>query len=201
MKKNKMMRIASVLLVAVLLTTCAISGTYAKYTSKITASDKARVAKWDFQVGSVTANDTNKFTFNLFETVNDYNGDETGDDQDVANATDDFAIIAPGTSGSFKINLKNASEVNATFTIDFTLTNDANIPVEFKVGDGEWKKTLDNVASTALDMNAETSVTVEWRWAFEQTDVDAGDQFDTSLGLNGTYTLEVAATVTATQVN
>ena len=43
MKKNTMMRIASVLLVAVLLSTCAISGTFAKYTSQYTGSaDRAR---------------------------------------------------------------------------------------------------------------------------------------------------------------
>ena len=44
MKKNKMMRIASVLLVAVILTTCAISGTFAKYVTSGNGSDNARVA-------------------------------------------------------------------------------------------------------------------------------------------------------------
>ncbi len=46
MKKNKMMRLASVLLVAVLLTTSAISGTFAKYVTQDSANDTARVAKW-----------------------------------------------------------------------------------------------------------------------------------------------------------
>ena len=46
MKRNKMMRIASVLLVAVLLSTCVISGTFAKYTTSNSATDSARVAKW-----------------------------------------------------------------------------------------------------------------------------------------------------------
>ena len=46
MKKNVMMRVASALLVAVLMTTCAISGTFAKYTSSKTDSDSARVAVW-----------------------------------------------------------------------------------------------------------------------------------------------------------
>ena len=49
MKKNKMMRIASVLLVAVLLSTCAIFGTFAKYTTSVTSQDSARVAYWGFQ--------------------------------------------------------------------------------------------------------------------------------------------------------
>ena len=47
MKKNKMMRLASGLLVAVLLTTSMISGTFAKYVTTESGSDSTRVAKWD----------------------------------------------------------------------------------------------------------------------------------------------------------
>ena len=46
MKTNKMMRLASVLLVAVLLSTCAISGTFAKYVTEGSANDSARVAEF-----------------------------------------------------------------------------------------------------------------------------------------------------------
>ena len=50
MKKNKMMSAASALLIAGLLTTCAVSGTFAKYTTSETGSDTARVAKWGVEV-------------------------------------------------------------------------------------------------------------------------------------------------------
>lgn len=50
MKKNRMMRVASALLVAVLLTTCAISGTYAKYVTSDEGSDSARVAKFGVNI-------------------------------------------------------------------------------------------------------------------------------------------------------
>ena len=46
MKKNKMMRLASVLLVLTLLSTSVISGTFAKYITTDSANDSARVAKW-----------------------------------------------------------------------------------------------------------------------------------------------------------
>ena len=46
MKKNKMMRLASGLLVAVLITTSTISGTFAKYVTTADAKDEARVAKF-----------------------------------------------------------------------------------------------------------------------------------------------------------
>ena len=50
MKKNKLMRLASCLLVGTLLTTCAISGTFAKYTTQDAAADSARVAKWGIEL-------------------------------------------------------------------------------------------------------------------------------------------------------
>ena len=99
MRKNKMMRTASGLLVATLLTTSVISGTFAKYTTEETGSDSARVAKFGVEI---TANGT-RF-------ANEYNTD----DQKVATtitksvvksgATGD-AVVAPGTKG----NLANAT--------------------------------------------------------------------------------------------
>ena len=50
MKKNKIMRIASVLLIVTLLSTCAISGTFAKYVTTGEAEGEARVAKWGITV-------------------------------------------------------------------------------------------------------------------------------------------------------
>ena len=52
MKKNVMMRLASFLLVAVLISTSAISGTYAKYVTEATAKDTARVAAFGVQVAA-----------------------------------------------------------------------------------------------------------------------------------------------------
>ena len=50
MKKNKMMRIASILMVAVLVSTCAVSGTFAKYVTSDSGKDTARVAKWGISI-------------------------------------------------------------------------------------------------------------------------------------------------------
>ena len=58
MKKNKMMRLASFLLIAVLVSTSAISGTYAKYTTSGFAEDQARVAKWGVTVAADVTTDT-----------------------------------------------------------------------------------------------------------------------------------------------
>ena len=51
MKKNRVMRIASVLMALALISTCAISGTFAKYVTKAEGTDSARVAKWGILIG------------------------------------------------------------------------------------------------------------------------------------------------------
>lgn len=203
MKTNKMMRIASVLLVAVLLTTCVISGTFAKYTTTATANaDSARVAKWDVKLEGASM--TNTFTFDLFNTVGDTDDadDDKADDASVKNGTDEV-IIAPGTEGSFELNLKNDSEVDATYAIDYTVTNTANIPVKFavKVGDGEKSAygELADVSATAFAMGADVAITIYWQWAFNGNDTD-----DTNLGtaaVTADQVISVAAAVTVEQVD
>lgn len=51
MKNNKMMRAASGLMIAALLTTSMISGTFAKYITQDELNDSARVAKWGVNLG------------------------------------------------------------------------------------------------------------------------------------------------------
>lgn len=51
MKNNKMMRAASGLMIAALLTTGMISGTFAKYITQDELNDSARVAKWGVNLG------------------------------------------------------------------------------------------------------------------------------------------------------
>ncbi len=50
MKKNRMLRLASALLILTLLTTSVIGGTFAKYVSTGSVSDTARVAKWGVEI-------------------------------------------------------------------------------------------------------------------------------------------------------
>ena len=50
MKKNSTMRIAAVLMVLTLMTSCFVGGTFAKYTTAGASSDNARVAKWGIEM-------------------------------------------------------------------------------------------------------------------------------------------------------
>ena len=189
MTKNKMLRIASVLLVAVLLSTCAIAGTFAKYTTETSAVASAKVAKWDFDFAGL--DDSSKtFVFDLFKNVKD----EDGTQEDHVKVGDGVNIIAPGTSGSFQIDLKNNSEVAAEYTIAFAIDK-AGVPLKFKVnGTGDWADTIENVTAEVITMGGTATLTVEWIWAFE------GDH--NSLGTAETLaTPSVTATITATQKN
>lgn len=119
MKKNKAMRLASALLVLTLLTTCAISSTFAKYVTKAEGSDKARVAYWGFDQDAVTK-------IELFD--GEYNNVKASGE------VDGFSkVIAPGTEKSttfafgytnYKTDKITAPEVAYTFTVTPTITGD-----------------------------------------------------------------------------
>lgn len=99
MKKNIMMRLASGLLVAVLLTTCAISGTFAKYVTAGDANDSARVAKWGVKVEAGGSLFKDKYTTDADPTPNDVNNKAiTLSVVSSADPTD--KLVAPGTEST-----------------------------------------------------------------------------------------------------
>lgn len=200
-RSSMMVRLVAALVVVMMFTMCFVGGTFAKYISSATGTDSAKVAKWSIKVGGTDIATADTFTFDLFKTILDSDG--TSAETDISPA--DGTIIAPGTSGSFEIVIKNESEVTAQYTIDYTVTNTDNIPVEFSVdGGANWSADLADVAaseSTKLAVGATKTVTVQWRWRFEATDIAAGDAIDTPLGIAAAATLTVEAKVTATQVD
>lgn len=118
MKKNKILRLASVMLMLCLITTCAISGTFAKYTTSGKAEDTARVAKWGvvLEVGG---------TGNAFvaEYKNDAAIGSTAAQNGVSvKATED--VVAPGTSGvlaTYKFTGTPEVAFTLAATVDFEL--------------------------------------------------------------------------------
>lgn len=195
-RSSMMVRLVAALAVTMMFTMCFVGGTFAKYTSSATGTDSATVAKWDIKVGgtNIATNDT--FTFDLFKTIKDSNG--TADENDMSPV--DGTIIAPGTRGSFDIVIKNDSQVNATYAIDYTVTNTNNIPVKFSVDGTNWFDDINylDVRSVAINMGATATVTVQWMWEFERID---GDTQDTTLGSAASATLTVSAAVSAIQVD
>ena len=200
MRKNRLFILGIFTVMVALVSLSLVSGTWAKYTSTVSGEDSANVAKWAFTVsdksygyGSTTAF-TEKFTFNLFNTIKDTDGSGETD----ISATDG-SIIAPGTQGSFDLVLTNTSQVTAQYSVVFEVTNSQNIPVEFSTDGGtSWGTSLGNIAVSDDTKLAHTSgtdtITVQWRWVF------AGDH--TALGILGDAAeIKVSAAVTFTQVD
>lgn len=190
MKKNIMMRLASILLIAVLMSTCAISGTFAKYATETNGSASARVAKWSFKVGDTVDITEESFTFDLGQTITETDGSTESDVE-----TDDGGdlLLAPGTQGSFDIVLQNTSEVTAQYKVEFDKTGmPANFTYTYTVGNEEKDET-DDAVFTQIGMGEEVTITVNWEWPI-------GDAVSSDNQYQG-QTLEMGVTVTVEQVD
>ena len=225
MKKNMMMRIASVLLIAVLMSTSAISGTYAKYVTAKEGSDTARVAKFGVEV---TANG-NMFAdvYKYADTIAAEAGDETSVD-----SYDGADVVAPGTKGEMaKMTLNGTPEVDVKVTYDATVeindkwaVNSTNyFPLVVKVNGtavsynatddaADIAKAIEEAiegyskeykANTDLTTVGADSVAVAWEWPFYIS--DENDVKDTALGNQATAgnaaTIKLTVKTTVTQVD
>lgn len=190
MKKNKMMRIASVLLIAAMLSTCVISGTFAKYVTSGNSTDSARVAKWGVEVVGAAdmfktsyAKDDNSFTLSSYSVV----------------SGDSDKVLAPGTNGTLTdVALLGTPEVAVRVTYEATVDlSNWNIdgveyycPIVITVeGTDYYGMSYANEAAfeaavktaiegCAMDYSANQNLaesgvgakapSVSWAWAFEQ---------------------------------
>ena len=220
MKKNKMMRLASFLLIAVILTTCAISGTFAKYVTSGNGSDSARVAKFGVTVTGTA--DTFKKT---------YAKDDTSFTLAANTVVSTEDVVAPGTSGSMAaFTITGTPEVAVRVKFEGTLelgdkwADSASAyycPIEVTVGDTTFKGTdyasadlfeaavnakiatysKDYVAGTDLSTIGADAPAISWKWAFEDND----DVKDTYLGdqaaVGNAATISLSVTATVTQID
>ena len=136
MKKNVMMRVASILLVLVLMSTSAISGTFAKYVTKAEAGESARVAKWGVEVG---VKGLDKVNDGLFATT--YAKDSTTSFANTVEATQ--KVVAPGTKNEDGVSftLKGIPEVAVQVDIEMTDVKDVFLPAG--TGYTDWTESVD----------------------------------------------------------
>lgn len=120
MKKNRCLKIASGLLLLVLVTTCAIGTTLAKYTTGGDAQDSARVAKWGVKLEM--EGDT------MFS--NEYKMDDdtiTVKSTSVAEGNSD-RIVAPGTASNSataaRFSISGTPEVAVKIEVELTVNNE-----------------------------------------------------------------------------
>jgi hypothetical protein len=143
MKKNKMMRVASGLMVAVLMTTSAISGTFAKYVTSNNVSDNARVAKWGVTVDT---------SGHLFETT--YATTDTSATGITNSVVSETKVVAPGTSVNDQMlfNISGTPEVAVKVTVNAVADNDVVLPA----ASGTYLDyTTGNVTDDTFDLSTE----------------------------------------------
>lgn len=196
-KRNWIFKIASGLMMACLLTTCVISGTFAKFTSGASASTTVNVATWSFNFED---ENTKTFAVELAETT------ELGGAADEQVDTTNKGILAPGTQGSFSITLQNQSQVTADYTVAFTAeakhaddsASALSDNLKFSLTGGDDYVVFANLAGTNGTLkfendgdDDETTITVYWKWEFTNEDETefAGDK------------ITIKATIDLTQVN
>ena len=221
MKKNVMMRVASALLVAVLMTTCAISGTFAKYTTSDTDTDIARVAKFGVQV-DVVVDGAFATEYAATESVTDVSSNVIAK---TVLSSDTDNLLAPGTNGTLlsKASISGTPEVavNVKKVAVLTLTGwevdglyycplviNGISGLDYASADAfaaAVVATLNSDVNYAPNTNLAADTTVEWSWAFRTGDNEvekaANDVKDTKLGNAGTATIEFTYTITVTQVD
>ena len=199
-KKNVTLRAAAVLFALALITSCFVGGTFAKYVTDGTGSDKARVAKFGV---TVEANGT------MFAEKYDTDKDAktvVSSRVGVAEGKKDN-VVAPGTSGkmvSMKLSGKPEVDVHVNYAPTVTLSdnwkdkdNNFYCPLQIKVNgimvDGhrftdkqqfvdEIVKAIVNhqknnvVYKAGTDLSTDTvgdnALTISWAWPFETATSD-----------------------------
>ena len=198
-KKNWTLRAAVLMFALVLITSCFVGGTFAKYVTSGDAGDNARVAKWGV---SITAHDTGDVFAKEYDAI-------AGQDNTVI-AGGEYKVIAPGTKrdNAALVTLSGKPEVSVKVTYNaehFSLTGnwigDENntfycpliIKVTGKVGDAVKTETINCVEKTSaaevetavknavaacsatygpntdLSTVAGDGLKISWEWPFEGT--------------------------------
>ena len=182
MKKNIAMRLASGVMLSCLLTSCVISGTFAKYTTADSANDSARVAKWGVTIDVSNVQDT---FAKKYDNAANLSGTK------VVSTTD---VIAPGTNGALgDVTIAGSPEVQVTvsytITVDLTgtwadkdshyycpLTIDDKNGMDYNTVE-EFEAALSKTVNTVVEVGQSLDISYgyTWAWAFE-TGADADEK-------------------------
>lgn len=132
MKKNIAMRVAAILFILTMISTCAFSTTFAKYVTSDEATDTARVAKWGVKV--------NVSSDSMYDST--YKADDTSFTltENTVVSSDGDLLVAPGTKGSLThLTLTGTPEVavKITYVSTFNLNNWITVDQDDDTGTAE----------------------------------------------------------------
>ena len=148
MKKNAMLKIAAILMVAVLLTTCAISSTFAKYTTSDNDTVTAQVAKWGVKLD---VNIQGLFAKNY---AKDTAAFDKADNTVVAYG--EYNLVAPGTTKSINV----TADVSGKPEVAFAVTTTAVLLLDgWSDGTGEYCPLVFTVAGEDYYIGKNSDIT------------------------------------------
>lgn len=185
-KSNFVARLSVLTIALTLVTTSLIGGTLAKYTTEVTGTGSAQVAKWSFKAYSKQGDAT--FAVTLTDTAN-------------TNVTS--GKIAPGSKGSFDIVIDaSGSETALDYKIEFTNIKNQIANLKFYSDanrtDGaeiDLKATTLSDTIALADVGNTVTKTVYWEWK----DDASNDESDTKAGVaptEMTFNIKVTGTQT-----
>ncbi|NLW70212.1 MAG: hypothetical protein GX061_03935 [Eubacteriaceae bacterium] len=190
MKKRTLGRLGAVSIILCLVTCCLLGGTLAKYTTTVSGTGTATVAKWAIKAGS-TDGGTTITAFTL--------GQATSGVAD--------GKIAPGTSGTLPVYIDlTGTEVATEVKVEIKVDDVGKLPTNFVIkGFDDSALTLTNdtfVTAYTIQKSAaeaatfKTDDTIAWEWPFYTDATNDGE--DTTDGTEtitaATFTIRVTAT-------
>lgn len=229
MKKNLVFKLGLFCAALVLVATCFVTNAWAKYTTTVSATDTAKVAKWSvaFKAGDTTVSQNTEIELFKTEMSNIYPND---DDEYAENVHDGKALIAPGSTGTFVLEFSSSSQVAVSYVVALT-ENSTSIVIDEGDDAGtytiplKWSVTVsdqggneiasytdeDSLEDCFAEVEAFTlqatdgtnanakKLIVSITWRWEYSVSEAQDKIDTILGANEP-TYTIGLNVTATQV-
>lgn len=170
MKKKSYVARLGILALVLSIASVGLTGmTLARYSTEVTGNATATVAKWSF---GAKYNNATITTIDLGATRNKVNNDTIKDE-----------VIAPGTSGSFDIEL-DASGSDVAVDYNVTISKDqasSDIPTNLTFKVNSQPLTLETPIKGTIDYSAEANtmkktITVSWEWPYGENANDNTDQ-------------------------
>jgi len=221
--KNKFMRVAIIMMALVLVTSCFVGSTFAKYITDADGADNARVALFGVEL---SAEDGAFATTYALEDTLETNAVITNS----VSSSDADKLVAPGTDGAFSnITMTGTPEVAVRVTYAATVelsnwyinTDEYYCPIVITVGTEEiygldyssaadfataiedeiTGYTAEYAPGTDLSAVDGADLALSWAWAFEGSDQLQTDEKDTLIGNIGADTISIDVSVTVEQID
>lgn len=183
-------RLGALALALTLVTSCLTGGTLAKYTTSVSGTGTATVAKWAFEVNGSSETISNIV---LGETMEDYENIKE-------------KVIAPGTKGKFILDLDaSGSDVGVDYAVKIAKAEGTTLPnnLKFKVDNYDYNLDSSAEGTIAYDANSDNmkkSLTVEWEWPYGENADDntyAGETWNLDITVTGKQIVPVGSTPTS----